>query len=425
VPINWKHLLSAVLILGLILPVGCSRRGENHLVIWTQMRPAGREILGDLLKEFEVKYNAELGSRGYFTQGKDSVRITQIYYETEELRSNYQIAALGGSGPDIIFGPSDVIGPFHVMGVIKPMEDLFPSDYLSHFSPQSLTYYAGHLYQIGDRVGNHLALVYNKDIIQHPPETTDELVAMAKKYSVDKNGDGLYDQYTLVFNFIEPFFFVPFLGGYGGWVMNDQHQPTLDTDAAIAAYTFVDELRKKHVIPREADYDIANTLFKTGKAAMIINGDWSWGGYLQDGMNIGLARIPKVSATGKWSTPMYSPLGYSLNVNLEGDRLKHTVALLHWLLRPESEIRFTKAMNTIPSRKEVLQDSVVTDNPILQASRDQLKVAKPMPVVPEMRAIWDAMRPAWQSILNGTLTPTEAAQKMQKDAVQKIQEMTE
>ena len=35
-------------------------------------------------------------------------------------------------------------------------------------------------------------------------------------------------------------------------------------------------------------------MFKTGRAAMIINGDWSWGDY-KDVIDFGIARIPKVS----------------------------------------------------------------------------------------------------------------------------------
>jgi maltose-binding protein MalE len=48
-----------------------------------------------------------------------------------------------------------------------------------------------------------------------------------------------------------------------------------------------------------------------------------------------------------------------------------------------------------------------------------------MPVVPEMRAIWDAMRPSFQNVLNGDLTPEEAARTMQQEAEKKIREMSE
>jgi maltose-binding protein MalE len=43
-----------------------------------------------------------------------------------------------------------------------------------------------------------------------------------------------------------------------------------------------------------------------------------------------------------------------------------------------------------------------------------------MPVVPEMRVLWDVMRPGLQQVMNGSRTPAEAAKQMQADAVQQI-----
>jgi maltose-binding protein MalE len=48
-----------------------------------------------------------------------------------------------------------------------------------------------------------------------------------------------------------------------------------------------------------------------------------------------------------------------------------------------------------------------------------------MPVVPELRAIWDAMRPSYQAVLGGAKTPEQAAKEMQELALRKIMEMNE
>jgi len=45
--------------------------------------------------------------------------------------------------------------------------------------------------------------------------------------------------------------------------------------------------------------------------------------------------------------------------------------------------------------------------------------------VPEMRAIWDAMRPQYQSVMAGTKSPADAARDMQALAERKIAEMNE
>jgi maltose-binding protein MalE len=140
-------------------------------------------------------------------------------------------------------------------------------------------------------------------------------------------------------------------------------------------------------------------------------------------VDIGLARIPLVSATNKWPAPMISAKGYCLNVNIAGPRRDRVLHLLRFLTRPENELEFTHALSEIPSRLEARTDSLFLHDPILKASQDQISVGRPMPVNTEMRVIWDAMRPAYQSVLNGRLTPEQAARQMQKVAEQKIREM--
>jgi len=395
----------------LFLSFGSESSDPNEVIIWTQDLPPGRAVLDSLLS--------------VFMQQNPGAKVSERYYETEELRSNYIIAALGGSGPDLVYGPADQVGPFEIMGIIQPLENLFEPDFFEKFDPKGVVRFKGHVYQIADRIGNHLTLVYNRKLLSKPPQTTDELLAMGPSLTKDVDGDGLVDQYALVWNFIEPFFFVPFLGGFGGWVMDESGKPTLNTPATIAACKFIVELREKKIIPHECDLDLANQLFKKQNAAMIINGPWSWGGYIDAGVDIGLARIPMVSSTGLWPTPMASATGYSLNVNCTGARRDLALKVLKFLTEPENTLAYTRKLSAIPARLEALTSPLVLDNPILQRSQDQITVGRPMPINPEMRAIWDAMRPPYQNIFNGRLTPEQAAAEMQRLADQKIAEMFE
>ena len=59
-------------------------------------------------------------------------------------------------------------------------------------------------------------------------------------------------------------------------------------------------LRVEHgVMPQNCDYELADSLFKTGRAAMIINGDWSWADYLKTPeIDAAVAVLPIVTATG-------------------------------------------------------------------------------------------------------------------------------
>jgi maltose-binding protein MalE len=248
---------------------------------------------------------------------------------------------------------------------------------------------------------------------------------IARRLTVDENGDGNPDRYGLVFDYREPFWLVPFLGGFGGWVMDEQNRPTLGTQAMVDALRFVSDIKSKHrVIPEDCSYQISDTLFKDGRAAMILNGPWSWETYRRAGVDIALTPIPRMPG-GLWPTPMVSAKGYSLNARLRGPALERAIRLLDFLTSAESEAPLPERLGTLPSCRAVYERPEVKDNPLIQASLRQVKLGRRMPVVPEMRAIWDAMRPSFQNVLNGDLTPEEAARTMQQEAEKKIREMSE
>jgi maltose-binding protein MalE len=64
-------------------------------------------------------------------------------------------------------------------------------------------------------------------------------------------------------------------------------------------------------------------------------------------------------------------------------------------------------------------------NEILKNSLLQIQRGRPMPVVPEMRAVWDAMRPGYQAVMGGAVSPEQATVDMQRLAERKIREMNE
>jgi maltose-binding protein MalE len=407
---------SLVLFLPLILGlagISCARKVEpDRIIIWHQMRVDERLILEQQMSAFMKLH--------------PGVSVEAVYKETEELRSGFIIAAIAGQGPDLVYGPSDQVGPFQVMGIIRPLDTVFAESWLANFNPKALTHYRGGLYQIADKLGNHLTLVYNKQFVSKPPETDEELIELGKSLTVDLDGDGRSDRYGLVWNYTEPFFFIPFYSGFGGWVMDDEGNPTLDNAAMVDGLTFLRDLRDRYkIIPAEADYNIADALFKDGKAAMIINGDWSWAGYKKAGIDIGIAPLPKIVRTGLYCAPMVSPKGFSINRNVSDSKMPIVKELLEFLLTPENELETARALATMPTRIELYDNEFIRNDEILANSRLQIERGRAMPVVPELRAIWDAMRPSYQAVLGGAKTPAVAARDMQAAALRKIAEMNE
>jgi maltose-binding protein MalE len=141
----------------------------------------------------------------------------------------------------------------------------------------------------------------------------------------------------------------------------------------------------------ETSQRIADALFKDGKAAMIINGDWSWSGYKKAGIDIGVAPLPKIKRTGLWCAPMVSPKGFSVNVNVSKEKLPLVIEFLKFIMEPENQLVTAKALNTMPTRTILYEDPFIKNDDILINSKKQIEFGKPMPVVqPNFEASWQS-----------------------------------
>jgi arabinogalactan oligomer/maltooligosaccharide transport system permease protein len=198
--------------------------------------------------------------------------------------------------------------------------------------------------------------------------------------------------------------------------------PALDTPATVAACRFIRSLLDEHrVAPASCDYELADSLFKTGRAAMIINGDWSWADYLENKeIDAAVAVLPVVSSTGLPMRPMIAPKGYSLNVNTQGETADAAMEFVRHMTSDEVQRRLVQSLRMLPGRRSAWDDPLFETDPTLATSRAQLENGRLMPVATELRAVWDGMRPSYQALLGGGMTPEAAAAQMQRDAVSKI-----
>lgn len=374
--------------------------------LWHQLIYSHRQVQAELIREFE-KLNPD-------------IQVESLWRETEQLRSGFQSAAQVGGGPEIIQGPSDQVGPLSTMGLLLPLDEFFSPEDLKDFDSLSTVRVGGKLLMIGDSVGNHIALLYNRKWIQTPPRTTDELFKWGKKFKTQYPRN-----YALVWPMQEPFFFVPWISGFGQNFASEEGMPQLNTQAMTQALQFILDLKNSGLSPRDADYETANALFKEGRVAMIINGDWSWGDYRKAGIDFGVAPLPQVSSTGLWPAPLVATKGYSVNVNLDPKKREAVERLLKFLLSSESQLRFTKEVSTLPSRISARENPIVKQDPILSEANEGMKKGIPMPVAPELRAVWDALRTQYQAVLGGAVDVNKAGPLAQAEALRQIKTMND
>ncbi len=393
-----KKFLTVLLVLVMLMGLVSMISAKVNLILWTKEGEEPLDWNKSLINEF-MEANPDV-----------TVELVKKI-DVEVLREDFLTASLAGAPPDLLWTVNDHAGPFVAADVIDPVDGLFDLGIYVESALEAVKL-EGKYWGIPISNGNHLMLLYNKKLISKAPEDTDELFTIGKKLTQEGN-------YALVWNQTEPFWLVPWLGGFKGKVFaEDGVTPTLNTPEMVATLKFLYDMKfDAKIIPQECDYDAADTLFKEGKAAMIINGDWSLGGYMGVlGEDLGVARIPKVVATGTWPKPYTSGVYFMLAKGLSGDKLKAAQDFIGFVLSKEKQIEMVKLLNRLPALKEALRDPLVIENPILKGSSDQMVVGTPMPTVLEMRCNWDSMKPEMLAVLTATKTPEDAAKSMQSSA---------
>lgn len=376
----------------------------TEITLWEQMEPAVRPTYLKIVDEFMQK--------------NPDVKVNVVHYSVEDLRTQFQNAALAGQGPDIVYGPNDNIGIFMVSDLIKPVDTLISPELVKKFNDGALKsgMYDGKLYLLPEFLGNQIALLYNKDMVKEAPKTWDEFLKVAKENRAVDPKDKANSKYGFLYNEKEPFWFIGFYFGFGGEIFDAKENPTLNNKSMVDALTFVRDIRAKDGLGEAGmDYDIASQLFLQKKAAMILNGAWSWKEYEDAGINLGVAPMPIPSKEG-YALFTNASKGYSISEGTSDKKKEALNKFFDYIFSPEVNATISINQSQAPGIEAARELPQVKNDKLMQDSIETIKYTVPMPVVPEMRAIWDAMRPSLEAVLNGRMSPEDAAKKMQEDA---------
>ncbi|MBI5669474.1 MAG: extracellular solute-binding protein [Chloroflexi bacterium] len=378
------------------------------LVIWSQDGDSNNVFLAE---QFQV----------WADQFAPGSTLEIVQKETEVLRNDLLTAGLAGSGlPDMVLGPNDAIGVFVDAGLLQPLDEMF--DLEKYPFNLAAAQVGGETYGVPTNAGNHLMLMYNKSLVETAPETWEELIETAK--AVEEANP---DVQGFAYNLNEPFWFLPFVHGFGGGTYDADGNMVLDSQAWIDAYQFVQDLKfKEGIVPEECDYACADGLFKEGSVAMILNGDWAIAEYLDTEKspalgeeNLGLAPWPALP-NGERPKPFTAGKFISVPVGVEGDKLEAVKSFVTWLTTDPGAVEaYALGTSRLPAIAEVTVDPET--NPILAASAEALTTGVGMPADPTLRCMWDSVRPQLEGVMSNSVTPADAAAEAQISAEECIE----
>lgn len=399
-----KKLLAIVVLLMMVLSTSAMAKTVKLWYAWTGQEKEA--MMGIIAKYQQVSGN----------------KVDALMVPFDALQGKYQTMAPQGQGPDVVIGPADWIGPFVMQKLVEPIDGFVAAQDKAGFMPTVLNAckYQNKLYGLPESY-KVVALIYNKDLVPNPPKNTADMIKMGKSLTNEKA-----TKYGLVYDKGNFYYHIPWIGGFGGTILDNKFNPTFTSKAQIDAAKFMKSLQEQpnKIMPEEVDYNVMMTLFNEKLAGMIINGPWVIGDLMKSGVNFGVTRIPMVSQTGKWPAPAVGPEVVMMSSHSKDKAAAYD--LIKFITSTQSQEAMAK-VGHLPSRNEVYGLASVKSSkvyPVIMGFKEQAEVGTPMPTAPEMNAgVWSNGATFLSQVLSTNKKIEDIAKEVQSKANESIKEM--
>jgi len=340
-------------------PSAASGNSQEKVTIeyWQYEYPAKVTLIDELIKEFQAQ--------------NPTITVKQTNFPYDQYNEKVATLVPAGKGPDVINLYYGWLPKYVSSGFLQPLpEAAFPaaqieSDYYPLVNAAKID---GSYWAIPTAVRT-LALFYNKDLfakanIAQPPATWEELVEDAKKLT-EKDGKGQF--------VVEGFAWEPgaqlhhwyrdgLLPQAGGQDLSDDRRRILwaDTPAGLEAFQYLIDFAVKHKVGTTGVFTDDATAFKTGHAAINIDGSFRLGSLKKDAPDLqyGIAPLPayknKSAPSSFWAN--------AIPKNVSGAKLEAATKFLQFLTSKEVQEKWVEQVGELPAQRAVAtQDKYLND----------------------------------------------------------------
>jgi maltose-binding protein MalE len=363
---------------------------EQKIILWHKEAEAGGfidRVCAEFSRENKVSLKGEY------------IPVDQIKQEMLKGKQRMQM-------PDAALVPSDFIG-IHAQLRLSEIPASLKNSQISEECHATASA-DGKLYGAPVLGGNHLMLLYNRRFVRQPAATWAELAAQQPELA--QRGLKL-----IGWNYNEMYWFVSFLGAFGGWPM-EGGRITLDSQAMQDALRFYKSLADQNLVSSSCGYDCCAKRFFAGEFAYALNGDWAYAEAEQAlDENLGVAVIPALAEGA--AAPMFSTHALIFpEDSLNGPKGETLRKFILFMQSAEMQRRLRRELKRIPVHQQALAEFRQEADANQRQMLRQLELARAMPSEPGMTFAWEGMRKGFQRFITGSADARQAAQLMQRVA---------
>ena len=336
---------------------------------WQAAEPGFADWWNALIDEFESEHpNVE-------------INFYQVPYKDYVSTLTTRFGA--GDPPDILHMPAKVALGFIDLGWMQPLDSrLDGTDILSSWTPlQNGFEQDGKMYGVL-LLGYGYSLYYNEKMFEEAgvsvPATLEELYEAAKKLTVDKDKDGVIDQYGFgMVTTTHPDVYtgsMTFVMGYGGAFARDG-ELTVNDPGVVKGLKMVDKLAEERLIPMGLSNEQKRSYFFEGKIAMIVDGPWVLA--LREGANPEVAKHIKVAIPPTNSGIIPGGMSNSIHIPQELSEEKEELVwqFIYKLTRPKWQVKYMELTKGPSPREGVLTEEILAKIPEMKTFIDCSQIA--------------------------------------------------
>ncbi len=357
------------------IALGSARAAE--ITVWHAYRGAEEGALVEAARRFD----AESGH---------TTRLQAVPFGA--FTSKLETAIPRGNGPDLFIASHDNLGKWTDLQLIRPLE----SPPAGH-APAAV----GALTRDGEVWGQPLAyksvlLLYDPTRVESPPETTDELLAIARQ-------EVAAGRYGLAWQASEPYFHAGIMHAFGARALEPDGTANLDTPEHAAAFAYSKRLAlDEGIAPAQPTAALVGQLYDRGEVAFVFSGPWFTADRSRD---VAAAPLPVVSETGR---PMAPYLTVEAAFQVPGGAPEAAQLAAYLAKGAGARVRAEQG------GQAVSDTSIELSDPLLKQLQAQARTAVPMPSDNEVGSAFEALARSLRAVQRDAVTPEAAAEDAQE-----------
>lgn len=387
-------LVATAVVAAALVATAAARPQATTITLWNTMNDQETATFKQVLADFE-KANPDI-----------NVNLVQVPFDTRETK--FSTAVQSGAGPDIMRAEIADVANWASRGFLEDISSRVSAADRKDFLPSAFAYYnfAGKIWGL-PQAPDALTIFYNKALFKKQgikatqlPTTLSQLSTVCQRFPA-KQG---------IFLRADSYWVQPWVWGFGGGLIDPAKKQILiaNSKSVAGVNAYKDLFSSKCALPNKDfsnDYGNAQTAFKNGQVAMIVNGPWSTADILNGpsfkaSSNLGVLVIPKGPGGSQGS-----PVGGNGFVIAKGTKNADAAfKVISFLTSGPAQAAWAAQNNLLPSRASSYKLAAVKTNRLITAFLPQMKAATARPVLPQGGQIYTDFGPNFQKVLSGQLS---------------------